>query len=61
MRFKLVCEKCDNVIWVRGSIDYELNAVELSFTDSSWDEACSHINAGDYTITDEEYDNPWVD
>lgn len=57
MKFKLKCNVCDCEIWVLGEDEPEVNAVSLSDHDTAWDDACIHIENGDYEITDSEIDD----
>lgn len=61
LRFLLVCDSkkefCGCQVWIRGSEDHTVNAIELDDDDSNWNEACIHIQCGDYYIKDSEYDD----
>jgi len=54
MKYRVKCKVCDCSIWIRGDYDPSVNALELDDYDRNWDEACEHIQAGDYEIDDED-------
>lgn len=58
MKYLVVCDSKDNYcgcsIWIKGDYDYSTNALELNENDPNWNEACIHIQNGDYIIKDEE-------
>lgn len=57
MRYLIVCDSKNNYcgcsVWIRGSYDYDINALELNDNDAEWEQACIHIQNGEYIIKDE--------
>lgn len=55
MRYTLKCLTCGEHVTIRGTAEYDVNAVSLDENDSNWSDACEHIAAGgDYDIIDSE-------
>lgn len=54
MKYYLTCRVCAASWSVRGSYEWDTNAVDLKMDDPGWDEACDHA---DYVIEDSDYDD----
>jgi hypothetical protein len=53
MRYCLKCNTCGSTWWVRGTPEYDINAVTLDEDDPDWSDSCL-CGMDDYEIIDSE-------
>ena len=57
MQFRLACE-CGATAWAKGGYEPDVNATNITDDDIEWEGGKPDCEHEDFTIIDEEYDDP---